>query len=225
MAISNKKLVVRMGGEPLFEVEEDGLFAIEAIEIHPNYNLEEGGPVENDIALARLELLGDTKVLNPEDLGPMVCLTSDRFNMTLMKARIAGYGRTRYRGSLSKRLLEAEIIIRPRSSCQQSYPSIFTSKKVFCANGQVLERTEPRFLNVMIQGTERTLEVPDACQGDSGGPLMIRKRSRIFGLGSEEERLFQVGVIAGGRGCGDFKSPGIYVDVREHMSWISRILK
>lgn len=226
--MDNRKLVVKLGGGPLDDNDDDGLFIIEKIAIHPDYDHDYVNDVGNDVALAGISLPDGLDSINPEDVGPPACLTSDRIDTAGTEAMIAGYGRTRYRGSASKRLLEAKVEIRPRDVCATSYPTVFVDgeTKVFCANGAFPE--DGRRSEAVHSVAELKNPVADACQGDSGGPLMMKTKAKIHGISSmtdtDDTRFFVAGIIAGGRGCGDPHSPGIYVDVRSHISWIAKVL-
>jgi secreted trypsin-like serine protease len=55
----------------------------------------------------------------------------------------------------------------------------------------------------------------DACQGDSGGPLVrtVAGRPTVIGL------------VSHGMGCGLPDTPGVYVDLRSYLEWISQATK
>lgn len=51
----------------------------------------------------------------------------------------------------------------------------------------------------------------DACQGDSGGPLVRRAGGRQI----------VIGLVSFGMGCGLPDTPGVYVDLRSYLGWIT----
>jgi len=54
----------------------------------------------------------------------------------------------------------------------------------------------------------------DTCQGDSGGGLVY----------FHDEKWYQGGIVSHGNGCGDEKSPGVYVKVSEYVNWIKETI-
>lgn len=57
----------------------------------------------------------------------------------------------------------------------------------------------------------------DTCKGDGGSPLVCRIRH-------EENRYYQVGIVAGGVGCSG-RIPGMHVDVSRFTNWILQQLQ
>lgn len=58
----------------------------------------------------------------------------------------------------------------------------------------------------------------DTCQGDGGSPLVCLTEV-------ETERYFQVGIVAGGVGCGGYKIPGLYTNIAIFREWIDKQVK
>lgn len=52
----------------------------------------------------------------------------------------------------------------------------------------------------------------DSCKGDGGGPLTCYRQDGTYAL---------VGLVSWGIDCGQPNVPGVYVDVRKFLDWIS----
>ncbi|KAJ8287300.1 hypothetical protein GJAV_G00049990 [Gymnothorax javanicus] len=64
--------------------------------------------------------------------------------------------------------------------------------------------------DMLCAGNKKTKA--DACYGDSGGPLICKNAL--------------VGVVSGGRGCGDPHKPGVYTRLSDrHLSWVKKVIK
>jgi len=56
----------------------------------------------------------------------------------------------------------------------------------------------------------------DSCNGDSGGPLYCS-------LPLDGKNFVLRGLTSWGEGCGDYKKPGVYTDVKYFMEWITNV--
>ncbi|KAH8302721.1 hypothetical protein KR044_010130 [Drosophila immigrans] len=164
---------------------------------HPEYNRRNG---RSDIAMLYLEHNVEfTNYIKP------ICLP----NSPILRAKsfvdrtpyVIGWGRTQEGGSTSDILNDLKIKVFDNSVCQSSYAKLnrnFTEdqfdKAVICAGE--------------LEGGK------DSCQGDSGGPLVTHED---FDGGS---RLYLIGVVAYGYGCGRPDAPSVYTSTQYFMDWI-----
>jgi secreted trypsin-like serine protease len=94
-------------------------------------------------------------------------------------------------GYFTNRLMEVEIPLVDRETCQQAYPDRKIDERHICAG--------------LKEGGK------DSCQGDSGGPLIT----------SDDHGGFrQIGIVSGGRSCGLPNSYGINTRVAAFETWI-----
>src|SRR5262245_39593697 len=94
-------------------------------------------------------------------------------------------------GYFTNRLMEVEIPLVDRETCQQAYPERKIDERHICAG--------------LKEGGK------DACQGDSGGPLIT----------SDEHGGFrQIGIVSSGRSCGLPNSYGINTRVAAFETWM-----
>ncbi|XP_023700536.2 transmembrane protease serine 2-like [Paramormyrops kingsleyae] len=155
-----------------------------ALIISQNYN---SMTDENDIALMKLrEPLPMSDVIRP------VCLPNVGLSFTAPRSCwISGWGSTENQGPSSKVLMEAQVSIIDRETCNN--PAVYSgaiTKSMICAG--------------MLEGGV------DACQGDSGGPLVTEYAS-LWWL---------VGDTSWGIGCALRNKPGVYGNVTFFLSWI-----
>lgn len=142
---------------------------------------------DNDIALLRLQEPSSQEpraIASPED-APLWQGGTEGY--------IAGWGTTCFKYcSASKKLLQAEVPVRPHDLCSSIYETvgIFYSANMVCAGGGP--------------------DTADSCQGDSGGPLEIN--------GSSGRLL--LGIVSWGIGCAEEDFPGVYTNVSRYNSWI-----
>jgi secreted trypsin-like serine protease len=94
-------------------------------------------------------------------------------------------------GYFTNRLMEVEIPLVDRETCQQAYPARKIDERHICAG--------------LKEGGK------DSCQGDSGGPLIT----------SDDHGGFrQIGIVSGGRSCGLPNSYSINTRVATFETWI-----
>merc|ERR1711872_529559 len=149
--------------------------------------------LQHDMAIIEL----DEKIQPTWNLEP-ICLSASDVQVENRSGVVSGWGRVLFNGSSSNQLLAAEVEILTRSKCVESYAVLNGTTGLLCARRDFLK-----------QGANGI--VSDSCQGDSGGGLVV----------VEEDRGYLVGIVAGGLGCGKPEYPGIYVDVRRYISWIT----
>ncbi|XP_053504957.1 ST14 transmembrane serine protease matriptase b [Ictalurus furcatus] len=104
---------------------------------------------------------------------------------------VTGWGRIREEGHLASVLQEAKVRIINETVCSQLIEDKITPQMI-CAG-------------ILTGGV-------DTCQGDSGGPMSFED--------PETGRVFLVGVVSWGEGCGRKMKPGIYTRVTMYRSWI-----
>lgn len=144
----SSSLTVIVGEHDLFVAEgSEQRSAIAEIVLHPDYDAEQD---RNDIALVRLAT--PVRLDERVQLVEFASLPPPGTNL-----KIAGWGRTSFRGTSSRRLREASVPLVADRRCRAAYPGRIEANE-FCAGLEAGGR--------------------DACQGDSGGPIYYRTGAR-----------------------------------------------
>ncbi|XP_009899932.2 tissue-type plasminogen activator isoform X2 [Dryobates pubescens] len=146
----------------------------------------------NDIAL--LQLNSNTEDCAVEtDTVRAACLPTPQLQLPdWTECEISGYGRDEeFSPFYSEQLKEGHVRLFPASRCTAQHLD----------NRTVTD-------NMLCAGDTRNLD--DACKGDSGGPLVCMR----------EERMFLIGIISWGIGCGRKDKPGVYTNVSRYLDWI-----
>ena len=132
-------------------------------------------------------------------------------------ATVSGWGLTNEsdRTSASSTLQYVSVPIINNKMCSNSYSSLIRidPELQFCAGND--------------QGQ-------DACAGDSGGPIVRYGKNKTdllvgfysishieFLFRKIEDRFTLIGVVSFGKGCGRAKYPGVYVKVKNFLTWIN----
>jgi secreted trypsin-like serine protease len=115
------------------------------------------------------------------------------------KVTVIGWGATKEGGKTAPRLMQVEVTVQPRSTCESHYQAVVPTATVtsnqFCAG-------EPA-------GGK------DSCQGDSGG---------FLGVPSGKQYV-QLGIVSWGIGCARKDLYGVYTRVANFHDWIETIPK
>ncbi|KAF0306909.1 ER lumen protein-retaining receptor [Amphibalanus amphitrite] len=168
-----------------------GTAAVRRIVQHPLYHAN-----QHDLALLLLR--------RPAAVGAAVvpaCLPPPRADHTNATVHLAGWGVLEWAGDLPDQLQDIELVVVETGPCEDAYRAVVGFEGDFPGGFQGTK--------LCATGTEGTNR--DACQGDSGGPLVARGADGRFSV---------VGVVSGGRGCGNPKFPGVYTKVSEYIEWI-----
>ncbi len=180
-------------GRPVRGTERGRRLHVSRIVSHQNYV---EAKHDNDIALLKLAEAA------PAALVPAIPATAD-LDHTLAadgkKVTVIGWGSTREGGGGTPRLMQVEVTVQPRSTCESNYQAVVPTATVtgnqFCAG-------EP--------GGGK-----DACQGDSGGFLGAPSGTRYV----------QLGIVSWGLGCARKDLYGVYTRVANYHDWIETIQK
>ncbi|XP_067345273.1 plasminogen activator, urokinase b isoform X1 [Channa argus] len=166
-------------------------FGVEEIIIHEGFDIN-GENFNNDIALLKLKAKRG-KCAEESTSVRTVCLPSPQQSLQPgFTCEIAGYGKEKHGlWYKSQYLREARVTLLADDVCRhRDYYGNMITDNMFCAGRP--------------DGSQ------DACEGDSGGPMVCEVDSR----------LFQVGVISWGEGCGKAFRPGVYTRVTNYKRWI-----
>ncbi|XP_064471947.1 venom protease-like [Ornithodoros turicata] len=109
---------------------------------------------------------------------------------------IVGWGATKFEGSGSDVLREAQVPIWEEDKCRKAY-----------------ERHVPIVKTQLCAGDG--LGKKDTCQGDSGGPFVL----------PHDRRFYIVGVVSSGKDCATPGFPGIYTRVTSFLDWLKNALE
>ncbi|XP_050425771.1 phenoloxidase-activating factor 2-like isoform X2 [Adelges cooleyi] len=159
-----------------------------------------GGALYNDVALIFLK---DPFMLK-ENVGT-ICLPSQDFYFQTERCFASGWGKDVFGkvGSYQVILKKVELPIVPRVPCLDALkrtrlgPNFKLHESFLCAGGE---------------------SGKDTCKGDGGSPLMCP-------MPEKTEQYHQAGIVAWGIGCGEDKTPGVYVNVALFRHWIDRQMK
>ncbi|XP_075592912.1 tissue-type plasminogen activator isoform X1 [Balearica regulorum gibbericeps] len=151
----------------------------------------------NDIAL--LQLRSDAEDCAIEtDTVRAACLPTPELQLPdWTECEISGYGKNEeFSPFYSEHLKEGHVRLFPASRCTTQHLD----------NRTVTD-------NMLCAGDTRHLD--DACKGDSGGPLVCMK----------DDRMYLIGIISWGIGCGRKDIPGVYTNVNRYLDWIQDNMK
>ncbi|CAG0887077.1 unnamed protein product [Darwinula stevensoni] len=174
--------------EPMRTVERN----VKRIIVHRDYDPK---TFENDIALLELA--------SPVEYRPHVvpiCLPDDNEDFVGKKALVAGWGRTKYGGTVPDVLMQVEVPIMTNSECQAMFYKAGHPKAI-----------RESFMCAGYPNGER-----DSCEGDSGGPLMLQR---------EDGRWELAGTVSHGIKCAWPNLPGIYMKMTYYKPWILRVIE
>ncbi len=178
----------------------DGLHNLEeirAVLVHRDYNPD---TLQNDIALIELADPPSYRRLSSVNLP-----TRRNWRPSSNNLLLTGWGYRRATTSSSlARGLDGEYQDRAIRNLQGGEINIVGTEK--CRDNAVFREHGLRvYPGQLCAGTNTGV---DSCRGDSGGPLV------------EETTNTLVGIVSGGKGCGLFGVPSLYVDVAHYLSWI-----
>ncbi len=199
---------LRLGSQNL--TIDDGLFAIDAVVIHPGYKKESK---LDDIALARVA--EDPRIAAFEAAGRLAAVPlmapGDRDFDPGEALRVTGWGwmGQRNEGDAVTRLDSAKQLQRNPADLQQLTLNYLPDAQCAAEYGAFYG---PGALCAGTLAADGSIEVgKDSCQGDSGGPLTREEDGGARSL---------VGVVSGGKGCGAGK-PAVYTRVSYYGDWIA----
>jgi trypsin len=113
---------------------------------------------------------------------------------------VIGWGRLSESGPRSSKLMEVDIQVQPRTTCETNYkavdPSVTISTNMFCAGVPAGDK--------------------DSCKGDSGG---------YIGAPATAGGFVQLGVVSWGFGCARPALFGVYTRLANYEAWVREVLK
>uniref|UniRef100_A0A3P8YTM1 Peptidase S1 domain-containing protein n=1 Tax=Esox lucius TaxID=8010 RepID=A0A3P8YTM1_ESOLU len=156
--------------------------------IHPGYNEK---TLENDIMLLQL-----VKTIPKSKAVQQISLPKkDQAVKAKTLCNVAGWGATKTGGTANQRLMEVNVTVIDRSSCQRSWGKTTTiTLSMICAGG-----TAEDYKGV--------------CQGDSGGPLVCK--TTAVGIQSFNQK----------GNCNKPQKPNVYIKIAKYLPWIKCIIK
>ncbi|KAL1023025.1 hypothetical protein UPYG_G00035520 [Umbra pygmaea] len=156
--------------------------------IHPGYNAK---TFESDIMLLQLvKPAPKSKAVQPIPLPK-----KDTDIKVKSSCNVAGWGATKTDGTANPRLLEVNVSVVDRGSCQRSWGKTVTiTQSMICAGGTASD-------------------YKGVCQGDSGGPLVCK--GTAVGVVSFNER----------ENCKEPQAPNVYTKISKYLCWIKCIIK
>lgn len=186
---------VRLGSHSIGSTA--GLIPIRTAVTHMGYN---SRTLENDIALLELEYV-------PRGI-PLVGLPQNGEDSSgLVDLLLSGWGYIRPTESANN-ILALDGQFQEKAAPQLRGGRIQVFDASVCDLNRAFRRNGLRIGTGQICAGSRT--GIDSCRGDSGGPLVDTRRNILIGL------------VSGGKGCGLFNAPSVYVDVAYYVGWIER---
>ncbi|RUS71354.1 hypothetical protein EGW08_020884 [Elysia chlorotica] len=155
---------------------------------------------ENDLAMVRL-----SRSLTWSSYILPACLPSVEVQLPLFCV-VAGWGEIQG-GRTPEALMKVEVQAYDSDRCLQVFSgtasaelSRYVNQNTICA------------ANGLLGGK-------DACRGDSGGPIMCVQLTK-----SGAAAYFLFGTVSNGNQCAQPGEPGVYMDVRDYLAWIQRVI-
>lgn len=180
------------------EDEEEMVFDIEDVIVHPHWDSPIDGRYSNDIALIKLRRKGDGSGIQFSDRVSPACLPQkDTPQKPGTECVISGWGKTASNSRTQTDCLQTtNVPLLGNDDCQRMYDetSRSISKGMMCAG-------------FADGGT-------DTCNGDSGGPLACKVNGRFH----------ITGIVSWGEGCGEKNRPGVYSKVKHYLKWIDQVV-
>nr|XP_029488307.1 mast cell protease 1A-like isoform X2 [Oncorhynchus nerka] len=165
--------------------------------IHPGYNAK---TLENDIMLLQVHDRGSMHNLvkttpKSKAVQQIPLPKKDQDIKAKSFCTVAGWGATETGGTASPRLLEVNVTVVDRRSCQRSWGNTATiTPSLICAGGTAAD-------------------YKGICQGDSGGPLVCK--GTAVGVVSFNQQ----------GNCNEPQKPNVYTKISKYLSWIKSIIK
>ncbi|XP_055381466.1 serine protease snake [Condylostylus longicornis] len=189
--------LVKLGAHGIDSSVEDvniQILKVSEIISYPKYKKEE---YYYDIALIKL----NKNVLFSKYVRP-ACLwfRSKIDDVEIVTA--TGWGRTRYLGPRSDKLLKVDLKMIDRNKCNELY-----KREIKLHRGI----TESQFCAGYLEGGK------DTCQGDSGGPINVH-------MGKYNCINYIIGITSFGKFCAAPNSPGVYTKINSYLDWIEKIV-
>lgn len=166
---------------------------IASFRLHEKYTSRRVYP---DIGLIKLK----KPVTFTDKIAP-ICLPNSERDYLRNLVTVTGWGRLREGGSISRKLMHANVTVISNTECKKRNPQLGKLVNNFMMCGE---------------GGNR-----DACDGDSGGPLQIQSKIANGSGGFWEE----IGIVSWGIGCGRPSLPGVYTRVSKLLKWIAKNTK
>ncbi|XP_037048739.1 phenoloxidase-activating factor 2-like isoform X2 [Bradysia coprophila] len=199
-SIKPGKLVIRAGEWDLSETDEQYLHqdrSVRSIVIHKGFSKQS---LHNDIALLIL-----TSPVELTDTVNTVCLPQMNAQYNDQRCFVSGWGKDSYgvTGSYQTILKKVEVPVISHDMCQRQLRQTILGKffrlhrSFICAGGDS--------------------NFGDSCKGDGGSPMMC--------YNADTNSYDQIGIVAWGIGCNQFKIPAAYVNVATMRRWIDHEMK
>lgn len=158
--------------------------------IHPEYNEQS---LQNDIALLIL-----TNPVEITESVNIICIPSAGIIVDNVTCLVTAWNKNRFIKNPNLFLKLNVLSIVSRQLCTDSLrktrlgPYFQLHKSFLCAGSKFRK---------------------DVCLGDGGSPLICE-------IPGQPNRYHQIGIVSWGIGCGDHKSPGVYVNLALFRKWI-----
>lgn len=174
----------------LFFVVGNALSVVKNSIIHPEYKM---SSLHNDIAILIL-----TNPIEITESINTICIPSSGITLDNTTCIVTAWNKGRFIKNPNLFLKLVVLSIIPRQLCIESLrvtrlgPYFQLHKSFLCAGSK---------------------KKKDVCYGDGGSPLICE-------IPGQPNRYHQVGIVSWGIGCGDNKTPGIYVNLPLFRKWI-----
>ncbi|XP_041705152.2 complement factor D-like [Coregonus clupeaformis] len=160
--------------------------------IHPGYNSK---TLQNDIMMLQVHDRGIKTKPKCKVVQQIPLSKKDQDIKAKSYCTVAGWGATKTGGTANTHLLEVNVTVVDRASCQRSWENTATlTPSMICAGGTAADDK-------------------GVCQGDSGGPLVCKGTAvRVVSFNEKGN-------------CDKPKKPNVYTKISKYLSWIKCIIK